>query len=92
MKVRLTNWKGRRLPDIDDNLAEPQSDDIVIAEVKWLLSARSTKDVIARNEYLKKGTRQLKVIKEFLLENPNYLRERGVTAGRPQDVTSLLLC
>jgi hypothetical protein len=92
LKVNLPNWKGQRLPDIDVILAELRSDDIVIAEVKWLLSASSTKDVIARNDYLKKGTRQLMLIKEFLMENPNYLRERGITIGRPQNVIFLLLC
>jgi hypothetical protein len=90
-KIRLPNWKGRGLPDIDVILGEPQSDQRVIAEVKWLLSASSTKDVIARNDYLKKGTRQLKLIEEFLVENPNYLRERGITTGRPQNVSFLLL-
>jgi hypothetical protein len=48
--------------------------------------------VIARNDYLKKGTRQLMLIKEFLMENPNYLRERAIITGHPQDVTYLLLC
>jgi hypothetical protein len=91
-KIRLPNWKGQRLPDIDAILGEPQSDQIVIAEVKWLLSASSTKDVIARNDNLKKGTRQLMLIKEFLMENPTYLRERGIITGRRQDMTFLLLC
>ena len=92
MNIHLPNWKGQRLPDIDLILGEPQSDDIVIAEVKWQLSPSSTKDVIARNEYLKKGTRQLKLIQEFLIENPNYLRERRIITGNPQDLTFLLLC
>jgi hypothetical protein len=64
-KIRLPDWKGQRLPDIDVIFGEQQSGQTTIAEVKWLLSASSTRDVIARNDYLKKGTRQLMLIKEF---------------------------
>jgi len=76
--VRLPTFSGRQLPDIDVLLSGERHGSLVVVEIKWQLSAADTKEVIARNDYLKKGQDQLKVIKNFLDDNPRYLRERGL--------------
>jgi len=93
-KVQLPEWKGRRLPDIDLIVSSPDDSLVAIAEVKWQLSASETRDVIARNEYLKKGAEQLARIREFLGENPGYLLDRkALGRALEQDRTIyLLLC
>lgn len=80
-KIRLPEWQGRRLPDIDMVLSDAEEKLVVIAEMKWQLSASDTRDIIARNEYLKKGVGQLTRIRDFLSENPGYLRERQILNG-----------
>ncbi len=77
-KVRLPEWQGRQLPDIDMVVADTDEQLVGITEVKWQLSASETRDVIARNDYLKKGAEQLARIREFLSQNPSYLLDRGV--------------
>jgi hypothetical protein len=93
-QVHLPRWNGRQLPDIDLILREPSGNTLVIAELKWQLSAISTREVVSRNEYLKKGHEQLKRIREFLAAKPSYLRERGLLDKETSDlnVVYLLLC
>jgi len=59
-------------------VADTEEQLVAITEVKWLLSPTETRDVIARNEYLKKGTEQLARIRDFISQNPRYLLDRGI--------------
>jgi hypothetical protein len=92
--LRLPTFRGRQLPDIDVLLRGVTEGSLIIAEIKWQLSAAETKEVAARNDYLKKGQNQLLAIKEFLEQNPNYLCERGLVDFEtiPGSITCLLLC
>lgn len=85
---------GRQLPDIDVLLRGSGAQTLVIVEIKWQLSAADTKEVIARNDYLQKGQSHLLLIKEFLLLNPSYLRERGLIDNNisNETISCLLLC
>jgi len=55
--VNLPKWKGKQLPDIDLLPANSSLTHLVVAELKWQLSASSTREVASRNDYLKKGHR-----------------------------------
>lgn len=92
--VNLPKQKGKQLPDIDILLANSSRTHLVVAELKWQLSASSTREVASRNDYLKKGTAQLVAIRQFLSENPNYLMNRGLIASSTDNikVSYLLLC
>ena len=57
---------------------EPGRSQLVVCEVKWQLSGSSTHEVIYRDEYLKKGLRQLEAIREFLTVHPRFLRSRAL--------------
>jgi hypothetical protein len=70
--------KGKQLPDIDILMGEPGLSQLVVCEVKWQLSGSSTREVINRDEYLKKGLRQLEAIREFLTVHPWFLRSRAL--------------
>lgn len=74
--ISLPKYRGIQLPDIDVLLTRGAQKSLVVSEVKWQLSAADTKEVIARNDYLKKGQNQLSAIREFLFNNPRYLRQR----------------
>jgi hypothetical protein len=76
--IELPVHQGKQLPDIDLLLRSENPSTIVVAEIKWQLSASSTKEVVSRNEYLKKGQTQLLRIRQFLNENPGYLKRRGL--------------
>jgi hypothetical protein len=73
-KVSLPKIGGKQLPDIDLLLGSPDKQRIVAAEIKWQLSSSSTREVVSRNDYLKKGAEQLEAIREFLEANLGYLR------------------
>jgi hypothetical protein len=92
--IPLPKWKGKQLPDID--LLVRQGDDapIVVSEVKWQLSGSSTREVINRDEYLKKGLRQLETIREFLAAHPQFLQSRHLWDRPTQmsDFEFVLLC
>ncbi len=77
MQVRLPEHHGRQLPDIDLLLRGERAESVVVVEAKWQLSASTTKEVVSRNEYLKKGQEQLRRIRTFLGENPDYLKQRA---------------
>jgi hypothetical protein len=93
-QIKLPKWNGSQLPDIDLLFGNTDHTHLVIAELKWQLSASSTREVVSRNDYLKKGSAQLLKIRDFLLANPEYLRARGLTKVSMTDVkvTLLLLC
>lgn len=92
--VNLPKWKGKQLPDIDILFGNPERTHLVVAELKWQLSASSTREVASRNDYLKKGTAQLVAIRQFLIENPLYLKNRGLIdiSVDAIKVSYLLLC
>lgn len=93
-QIKLPKWNGRQLPDIDLLFANPERTHLVIAELKWQLSASSTREVATRNDYLKKGSAQLLAIRDFLAANPEYLKNRGLMDKSTDDLklSLLLLC
>lgn len=92
--VSLPKWKGRQLPDIDLLIKGTNQNPLLLCEVKWQLSGSSTREVINRDEYLKKGLRQLEAIREFLAAHPLFLQERNLIdrPTEPKDLEFLLLC
>lgn len=94
VKASLPKVEGKQLPDIDLLLGSKEQKRIVVAEVKWQLSASSTREVTSRNDYLKKGGRQLLAIRQFLEANPGYLRQSGRIDFDPdlEKVDFVLLC
>ena len=93
-QIKLPKWNGKQLPDIDLLFANPERTHLVLAELKWQLSASSTREVAARNDYLKKGSAQLVAIRDFLAANPEYLKNRGLIDKSTDDLklSFLLLC
>lgn len=57
-KSALPKFGGKQLPDINLLLGSKEEKRIVVAEVKWQLSASSMREVTSRNHYLKKGSQQ----------------------------------
>jgi hypothetical protein len=92
--VRLPVWGGSQLPDIDLLLGDAGRVHLAVAEVKWQLSGSSTREVINRDEYLKKGLRQLEAVRGFLSAHPDFLRSRGLLdrATEAGDFDFVLLC
>jgi hypothetical protein len=92
--IPLPQWNGRQLPDIDLLIGGTNGASLVVCEVKWQLSGSSTREVINRDEYLKKGLRQLEAIRGFLTVNPQFLLSRGLLdrETRPSDFEFVLLC
>jgi hypothetical protein len=93
-KASLPKVGGKQLPDIDLLLGSKEEKRMVVAEVKWQLSASSTREVTSRNDYLKKGSQQLLAIRQFLEANPGYLRQSGRIDfdPDPERVDFMLLC
>jgi hypothetical protein len=93
-QIKLPKWNGNQLPDIDLLLGNSDRTHLVVAELKWQLSASSTREVVSRNDYLKKGYSQLLKIREFLKANPDYLLRRGLSEHLASDIklSFLLLC
>lgn len=93
-QIKLPKWNGKQLPDIDLLFANPERTHLVLAELKWQLSASSTREVATRNDYLKKGSAQLLAIRDFLAANPEYLKNRGLIDKSTDDLklSFLLLC
>ncbi|SNT13771.1 hypothetical protein SAMN05421770_104337 [Granulicella rosea] len=92
--VQLPKWKGKQLPDVDLLLGGPDPGKFVVCEVKWQLSGSSTREVINRDEYLRKGLHQLEQIREFLIAHPSFLKDRGLTnhVTTSSDFEYVLLC
>jgi hypothetical protein len=92
--IRLPQWKGKQLPDIDLLIGSSDRATLVVCEIKWQLSGSSTREVINRDEYLKKGLRQLEAIREFLTANPRFLLSRELLnrETQPSDFEFVLLC
>ena len=92
--IPLPQWNGKQLPDIDLLIGGTDRALLVVCEVKWQLSGSSTREVINRDEYLKKGLRQLEAIREFLTANPQFLLSRGLLnrETQPSDFEFVLLC
>jgi hypothetical protein len=66
--------EGKQLPDIDLLLGTTPDRRLVVTELKWQLTASSTREVVARNDYLKKGRQQLLALRLFLGSRPDFLR------------------
>lgn len=72
-----------RLPDMDMVLYDSVTKTVLVGELKWLIATDSIQEVCARDEDIKKGIEQVKLIKEYIennvsdtlnraFENPNY--------------------
>ncbi len=92
--IALPKWRGKQLPDIDILMGRPEAAPFIVCEVKWQLSGSSTREVINRDEYLKKGLRQLEAIREFFTAHPGFLQSRGLLNRSTQhsDFEFVLLC
>ena len=93
-RINLPKWNGKQMPDIDLLFANPERTHLVIAELKWQLSGSSTREVAARNDYLKKGSVQLLAIRDYLAAHPEYLKGRGLI-DKPTNglrLSFILLC
>jgi hypothetical protein len=66
----------RPLPDIDLLVADEASSSLLIAELKWIRKTARPVEIPARDADVLKGVGQLKQIRQFLLENPDYLCEQ----------------
>ena len=58
------------LPDIDLLLYDPESNSILLCELKWLNSPDSTSEVYARQDDIDKGVRQSEATLQYVKENP----------------------
>ena len=90
----LPKFKNKQLPDIDLLIGGMEKAPLVVCEVKWQLSGSSTREVINRDEYLKKGLQQLEAIRDFLATQPRFLQSRGLLnrTTQPTDFKFVLLC
>jgi hypothetical protein len=72
----------RPLPDIDLLVSDEASSTLLIAELKWIRKTVRPVEIMARDADVRKGVRQLKQIRDFLLEKPDYLYEKGTLPRR----------
>ena len=70
-----------QLPDksteIDLLLSDEASSTVVFAELKWIRKPYRTLERIARDEEVDKGINQLRLIRSYARQHPDFLRERG---------------
>jgi len=78
------------LPDIDILITDDLEDSpILIGELKWLRQPVRVIDQLDKDAELEEGFRQLHEIREFVRQNPNYLKECGaIERGRRQPTLS----
>jgi hypothetical protein len=76
--VQLPN----RIPDIDLLAVDESCATVVIAELKWIRKSVRPAEIPDRDADALKGVGQLDAISAFLIENPDYLRSRGLLARR----------
>ncbi len=93
-KLPLPKFEGLQLPDIDLLLYGPEEGTLLVCEIKWQLSGSTTREVINRNEYLKKGGKQLKKIRRFLEQTPGFFHQRGLVPRKTtvKKLHYVLLC
>lgn len=66
----------RPLPDIDLLIVDENSSTLLISELKWIRKTARPVEMPARDVDVLKGIGQLTQIRQFLLENPDYLRQQ----------------
>lgn len=57
------------LPDMDIVLYDVKTKTLITGELKWLIATDSIQEVCARDEDIKKGIEQVKLIKEYIANN-----------------------
>lgn len=67
-----------KLPDIDILIKDSADSSILIGELKWIRQPIRAIDQIGKDAELEKGFSQLSDIREFLRQNPLYLKECGI--------------
>ena len=78
-----------KLPDIDILIKDPGDSAILIGELKWIRQPIRAIDQINKDAELEEGFRQLRDIREFLRQNPHYLKECGIIErGEHQPILS----
>jgi hypothetical protein len=70
------------IPDIDLLAVDESCATVVIAELKWIRKTVRPAEIPDRDADALKGVGQLDAISAFLIENPDYLRSRGLLARR----------
>ena len=78
-----------KLPDIDIVIKDLGHSAILIGELKWIRQPIRAIDQIDKDAELEEGFRQLRDIREFLRQNPDYLKECGIIErGEPRPILS----
>jgi len=67
-----------KLPDIDIMIKDAGDSAILVGELKWIRQPIRAIDQIDKDAELEEGFRQLCDIREFLRQNPHYLKECGI--------------
>ena len=81
-----------KLPDIDILIKDRESSALLIGELKWLRKATRVVEMPGKDSELEEGFRQLRDIRSFLEQFPNYLRDRGlIERGEAQPSLSFVV-
>ena len=67
---------GKEYPDIDFALYDEQTNSILLSEMKWLIEADSTKEVLARQNDIDHGCKQVEKIMSYAMKNPIMFTKR----------------
>jgi hypothetical protein len=66
------------LPDVDIVIKDATASQLLIGELKWLRKPTRVIDHADKDAELEDGFRQLRAIRGFFEQHPNYLKQRGV--------------
>ncbi|MGA7219407.1 MAG: hypothetical protein WBX38_13885 [Candidatus Sulfotelmatobacter sp.] len=81
-----------KLPDIDLVIKDAQSASVLVGELKWPRKVVRVIEHVERDAELEEGFRQLRDVRTFLEQFPEYLRESGInSAGETQPSLSFAL-
>lgn len=79
------------LPDMDIVLYDDITKTLITGELKWLIATDSIQEVCARDEDIKKGVEQVKLIKEYISNNLSDTLNRAFE-NRNYEVESIFSC
>jgi hypothetical protein len=69
-----------KLPDIDLVIKDTQSASVLIGELKWLRKVVRVIEHVDRDAELEEGFRQLREVRAFLEQFPEFLRDNGISS------------
>lgn len=82
---------GGGLPDIDLGIYDPLSNSALLCELKWFMSADSSKEVYAREDDITHGCAQSEKIMAYAMSNKKLFMQRVFTVD-DGDCTDLFCC